>query len=124
MTLDQRKQLVQAVSSGLDIAAACAQLGISLKEVKKSGKLLSKQLDEAYLTGTARLRGRLLKSALTDDNSKVIQDILEQRDLIVAAQPVEKIIRVIINPPCPQCGHIQPPPTPGLNKPKSNGAGE
>ena len=79
MTPSQRKQLLEYVSSGLDVEAGAAQLGLSMSAVRKVGAKLARQLDEAYATGSARLRGRLLKAALTDNDLKVIQSLLEQR---------------------------------------------
>ena len=78
MTPSQRKALLAHVSSGLDVEAGAAQLGLSMSAVRKAGAKLAQQLDEAYATGSARLRGRLLKAALTENDLKVIQSLLEQ----------------------------------------------
>jgi len=114
MTRDQRKQLLEYVSSGLDVEAAAVQIGLSMREVRKAGVKYAQQLDEAYGTGSARLRGRLLKAALTTDDLKVIQNLLEQRAITEADKPLERIERIIINPPCWKCHAVQPLPSAGL----------
>ena len=117
MTRDQRKALKDSVSAGLDIAAAAAQLNLSMSEVRKSGKRFAKELDEAYVTGTSRLRGRLLKAALTSDDAKAISALLEQRAISAAADTgITRIERVILpgHGRCLNCG--KPPgqkPAPG-----------
>ena len=107
MTPSQRKQLLEYVSSGLDVEAGAAQLGLSMSAVRKVGAKLARQLDEAYATGSARLRGRLLKAALTDNDLKVIQSLLEQRAISSAeGKGVRQIERHVIDQMhCPNCQH-------------------
>ena len=127
MTPSQRKQLLEHVASGLDVEAGAAQLGLSMSAVRKAGATLAKQLDEAYATGSARLRGRLLKAALTENDLKVIQSLLEQRALSSADKPLEIIERIIINPPCWKCGAVQTLPSAGkppARKPTNGKAAE
>ncbi len=123
MTPSQRKQLLQFVSSGLDVEAGAAQIGLPMSAVRKAGAKLALQLEEAYATGSARLRGRLLKAALTENDLKVIQNLLEQRAISAADKPLESITRIIINPPCPKCGHIQPLSSVGLPPTRTAAAG-
>ena len=121
MTPSQRKALLAHVASGLDVEAGAAQLGLSMSAVRKAGAKLARQLDEAYATGSARLRGRLLKAALTENDLKVIQSLLEQRAISAAeGEGVRKIERIIINPPCWKCGAVRPLLTAGTTR-KPNG---
>ena len=124
MTPSQRKQLLESVSSGLDVEAAAAQIDLSMSDVRKAGPKLAKRLEEAYVTGSARLRGRLLKAALTENDLKVIQQLLEQRALVAAAQPLQRIVREIIDVPhpCVKCGHVSPPPLPASGVKPGNGS--
>ena len=123
MTPSQRKQLLEYVSSGLDVEAGAAQIGLSMREVRKAGMKYAQALDEAYATGSARLRGRLLKAALTENDLKVIQNLLDQRAITESGKPLEKISRVVINPKCPECGYTPPPPLPAsAGKPRNGSA--
>ena len=122
MTPSQRKALLAYVSSGLDVEAAGAQLGLSMSAVRKVGAKLARQLDEAYATGSARLRGRLLKAALTENDLKVIQSLLEQRAISASeGEGVLKIERILVNPPCWKCHAVQPLSTVGKPRKPTNG---
>ena len=123
MTRDQRKALKELVSAGLDVEAAAAQLNLSMSEVRKSGKQFAKQLAEAYATGSARLRGRLLKAALSENDAKAISALLEQRAISAAADTgINRIERVILpgGGRCLNCGK-PPGQKPAPSNGKSNG---
>ena len=126
MTHDQRKALLELVSLGLDIEAGAAQLGLPMHAVHKSGKAFAKQLDAAFAVGSARLRARVLETALEDGDGKAISAVLDARELSAARDTsVRRIEPVIIDSPCQKCGHVYRPKVPVRGTPgkRTNGAG-
>ena len=124
MTPTLKKKLLARINAGLDPDSACAELGIPVSDITNASKRFSEQLDEASRAGSARLRGRLFKNALRDDDTKYLQDLLDRRAHATANEPITKIERVIIDVPhpCTKCGHIPPPPLPTSGVTPSNGS--
>ncbi len=126
MTPTLKKKLLARINAGMDSDSACAELGIPVSDLHNASKRFADQIAEAERAGGARLRGRLFKNALSENDTKFLQDLLDRRAQAVANEPITKIERVIINPPCWKCGAVQPLPSTGLPRKKpgkpTNGA--
>ncbi len=118
MTPTQKKKLLTQIEAGMDSDSACAVLGISASEITNASKRFAAQIDEAVRSGSARLRGRLFKNALRDDDTKYLQDLLDRRANAGANQAITRIERVVIDMThCPRCKH-QLVKMPGAAPPK------
>ena len=105
MTPTQKKKLIAQIEAGMDSDSACAVLGISASEITNASKRFAAQIDEAVRSGSARLRGRLFKNALRDDDTKYLQDLLDRRAQ-AGAETITRIERHIIDVThCPRCKH-------------------
>ena len=96
MTPATKKKLLARINAGMDGDSACAELGIPVSELTSASKRFTAQIDEATRAGSARLRGRLFKSALSENDTKFLQDLLDRRAFAGANQTITKIERVII----------------------------
>ncbi len=64
-----REELLTKLRNGHDLEAAAAALGISEKQIDAAGAKLAAEIGEAYKICTARLRARIMESALSGDNA-------------------------------------------------------
>jgi hypothetical protein len=103
-----REELLTKLRNGHDLEVAAAALGIDEKQIDAAGVKLAAEIGEAYKIGTARLRARIMESALSGDNAAVLMKLLEQREAAQAAgeagAQITEIRHVIIEPVCPHCG--------------------
>jgi len=109
MTPTLKRKLLARINAGMDTDSAAAELGIPVSEITNCTKAFTAKLDEAVRAGSARLRGRLFKNALRDDDAKFLQEILDRRSHAAANQPVTAIHRLVIDSPCQVCGHTYKP---------------
>ncbi len=117
MTPTLKKKLLARINAGMDADSACAELRISASEITNASKRLSAQIDEAIRAGSARLRGRLFKNALRDDDTKYLQDLLDRRAQAGANQAITRIERVVIDGGY-RCAHCGKPPGAAPKPPK------
>ncbi|MDH3673792.1 MAG: hypothetical protein OES46_21970 [Gammaproteobacteria bacterium] len=108
LSKSQRGELLKLLCNGHDVESACSVLKIGQKEIAAGGAKLVAEIGEAYKIGTARLRARIMESALSGDNAAVLMKLLEQREAAEATgeagAQITEIRHVIIEPLCPHCG--------------------
>ncbi len=109
MTPTLKKKLLARINAGMDSDSACAVLGIPASEITNASKRFAAQIDSAVRAGSARLRGRLFKNALRDDDTKYLQDLLDRRAQAGANQAITRIERVVIDGGY-RCAHCGKPP--------------
>ena len=119
MDKGQKEALVRHVRAGHDTEAACAMLGIPMVEIRRGGKKLQNELSDAFATGSARLRSRLLEGVLGGDGDlRMLANVLEHREATQTASAAKNgvdAIRIqIVDARCPHCGR-QPYPTDTAN---------
>lgn len=117
MTPTQKKKLLTQIEAGMDSDSACAVLGIPASEITNASKRFAAQIDSAVRAGSARLRGRLFKNALRDDDTKYLQDLLDRRAQAGANQAITRIERVVIDGGY-RCAHCGKPPGAAPTPPK------
>ena len=118
MTPTLKKKLLARINAGMDGDSACAELGIPVSELASASKRFSDQIAVAERAGSARLRGRLFKNALSENDTKFLQDLLDRRANASANEPITRIERVIIDMShCPKCKHQLVEPTGGQSRP-------
>ncbi len=119
-----REELLAKLCVGHDLQAAMANLSLTQRQIDSGGAKLAAEIGEAYKIGTARLRARIMESALSGDNAAVLMKLLEQREAAQAAgeagAQITEIRHVIIdetpqekrerfaharNAKCVHCGH-------------------
>ncbi len=119
-----REELLAKLCVGHDLQAAMANLSLTQRQIDSAGAKLAAEIGEAYKIGTARLRARIMESALSGDNAAVLMKLLEQREAAQAAgeagAQITEIRHVIIdetpqekrerfaharNAKCVHCGH-------------------
>jgi hypothetical protein len=76
---ETKTKLLGLVKAGHDLESACAALNLSPGTIRKDKKLAG-EIAEAFLVGTARLRARLFQSALDNNDTKILGQMLEQRE--------------------------------------------
>jgi hypothetical protein len=74
-----KAKLLAKVRSGLDVEAACSELGLSPKQVQQDETLML-EINDAYRIATAKLRARLMDVALKSDDARILAQLLEKRD--------------------------------------------
>ena len=105
MTPTLKKKLLARINAGMDGDSACAELSIPVSELTNASKRFAAQLGEATRAGSARLRGRLFKNALSEGDTKFLQDLLDRRANASANEPITEIVRTIISAVCEKCHH-------------------
>ena len=102
MDKGQKEALVRHVRAGHDTEAACAMLGIPMVEIRRGGKKLQNELSDAFATGSARLRSRLLEGVLGGDGDlRMLANVLEHREATQTASAAKKYGSQSSNPkPC------------------------
>jgi hypothetical protein len=105
MTPTLKKKLLERINAGMDSDSAAAELQIPVSELHKASKRFAAQIDEATRAGSARLRGRLFKNALSENDSRYLESMLEKRMEAAAAEPITAIVRTVISAVCEKCGH-------------------
>ncbi len=80
-----REELLAKLCVGHDLQAAMASLSLTQRQIDSGGAKLAAEISEAYKIGTARLRARIMESALSGDNAAVLMKLLEQREAAQAA---------------------------------------
>ena len=121
MTPTLKKKLLARINAGMDGDSACAELRIPVSELANASKRFSDQIAVAERAGSARLRGRLFKNALSENDTKFLQDLLDKRANAGADQTITRIERVIIDGGnrCRHCG--KPPATDPKPRKQTNG---
>lgn len=74
-----RDKLLGKIRGGHDLESACAALNLSPKTVRADEKLAG-EIAEAFRTGTAKLRARVLQGALDNNDLRVLSQLLERRE--------------------------------------------
>lgn len=85
----QRNDLLARIADGHDVETACAALGISEDQIVAAGDELKAEISGAFKTGTARLRSRLLETALDKQDVGALARLLDKREAIEKAQVAE-----------------------------------
>jgi len=109
MTPATKRKLLARIGAGMDGDSACAELGIPVSEIANASPRFAALIDEAVRAGSARLRGRLFKNALRDDDTKYLQDLLDKRAQ-VGAETITEIRRIVFFSNCEVCGAAQSKP--------------
>jgi len=113
---DDRENLLTKLRDGHDLESAGAALGLSEGEIGIAKDKYGTEMATAFKTGTARLRARIMDTALSDDNAAILLKLLEQREKqIDNADPITVIERVILEGCCIHCGK-----SPGIKNPICN----
>ena len=117
MTPAEKRKLIAQIEAGMDSDSACAVLGIPASEITNASKRFAAQISEAERAGSARLRGRLFKNALSANDTKFLQDLLDRRAQAGANQAITRIERVVIDGGY-RCAHCGKPPGAAPKPPK------
>ena len=105
LSRDDRESLLTKLKDGHDVESAGAGLGLSEAQIELAQDKYGDKIASAFRTGTARLRARIMDTALSDDNSSVLLKLLEQRETQTSKTvPITLIERVIIDGTCQHCG--------------------
>ncbi len=86
---EKRAELLARIADGHDVETACAALGITEEQIAEGGDNLKAEISGAFKTGTARLRSRLLETALDKQDVSALARLLDKREAIEKAQVVE-----------------------------------
>ncbi len=86
---EKRAELLARIADGHDVETACAALGISEDQIVAAGDELKAEISGAFKTGTARLRSRLLETALDKQDVSALARLLDKREAIEKAQVAE-----------------------------------
>jgi hypothetical protein len=114
LTKEQRDSLLTMLRSGHDLEAAAGALGLTEAQIELARDKYGTEIAIAFKTGTAKLRTRIMESALSGDNAAVLMRLLEQREQAQAAgSEVTQVTHRIVAPRCEHCGN----PTTTLNVP-------
>jgi hypothetical protein len=76
---ETRAKLLGLVKAGHDIDSGCAALNLSPKSIRADEKLMA-EVAEAFRIGTAKLRARLSQSALDNNDTEILGQMLEARE--------------------------------------------
>ncbi len=79
LTDDQRHELLGLLRDGHDVESGCATLGIGADAIAGNDGLKD-EIAAAFKTGTAKLRGQILQSALSQQNTAAMLKMLEARE--------------------------------------------
>jgi hypothetical protein len=88
-----KAKLLGLVRAGHDIESACASLNLSPSVVRKDEKLMI-EVGEAFKIGTAKLRARLFQSALDNNDTRILGQMLERREAEQAAMAASETKRM------------------------------
>jgi len=107
LSKDDRESLLTKLKDGHDVESAGAGLGLSEAQIGLAQDKYGDEIASAFKTGTARLRARIMDTALSDDNASILLKLLEQREKqSEQANPITVIERVIIAGNCIHCGGL------------------
>ncbi len=107
LSKDDRESLLTKLKDGHDVESAGAGLGLSEAQIGLAQDKYGDEIASAFKTGTAKLRARIMETALSDDNSSVLLKLLEQREVQTRnADPITLVERVIIFGACKNCGSL------------------
>ena len=104
---EQLDALLSKLRSGHDLEAAASALGLSGEQLSVIRAEHVAEIKSAFLTGSGRLRSKIMDAALADDNAGVLLKLLEYRDLqFQEKESIGIIERIIIDAPaeCQYCG--------------------
>lgn len=104
----EKESLLTKLKDGHDVGSAGAVLGLTEGQIGLAqGKFVS-EIDAAFKTGTARLRARIMDTALTVDDSATLLKLLEKREKQASqADPITLVERVIVQmQSCPHCDNL------------------
>ena len=110
LTKALRTALLDKLRNGHDIDSSCLALGITEAQLEAGGAALAKETAKAYRTGTSRLKARLLELSLSNQDANVLSKLVDKRELAdtSGSDTITVIERIVVNPPCPACGAVQP----------------
>jgi len=105
---DDRKNLLAKLRDGHDLESAGAALGLSEGEIGIAKDKYGPEIAAAFKVGTARLRARIMDSALSNDNSAILLKLLELRGKEAeSTDPITLVERIIIPmTACPRCDQL------------------
>ena len=104
---NDRERLLAKLQEGHDVESAGAALGLSDDQIRLARDKYGAEIATSFKTGTAKLRARIMETALSDDNSSVLLKLLEQREVQTRdADPITRVERVIIYGSCKNCGSL------------------
>jgi hypothetical protein len=78
LTREDKAKLLAKVRAGHDLESACAELDVQPQVVRKDAALMD-EVNEAFCTGTARLRARIFDGALKNGDLRILSLMLEER---------------------------------------------
>ena len=118
MTASDRAKWLRLISEGHSpqLAALALKLPASVADEQK----FQPAIKQAQSLATERLRQRVLALALGKEDLSALTKELERRELVADGEGITRVERIIINPPCPKCGTVQPLPSSGTIR-KTNG---
>ena len=123
ITKVQCEKLLSLLRKGHDLEAACVSLKLTDAQVEGARDKYAAEIATAFKVGTAKLRARIMESALSSDNATILFRLLEAREASQAADenPITEIRRIVVAGRCEHCGH-QPVsrPEPGLRAPSQH----
>lgn len=102
------ESLLTKLRDGHDVESAGAALGLSEGEIRIAKGKHGTEMATAFKTGTARLRARIMDTALTDDDSATLLKLLEKREKQASqADPITLVERIIVQmQSCPHCDNL------------------
>lgn len=107
LSKDNLNKLFSKLRAGHDLEAAGGDLGLSEAQIKIAREKYGDEIAIAFRTGTARLRSKIMDSALTGDNAIILMKLLEHREALFpeeASRGISIIERVILPGKCEHCG--------------------
>ncbi len=101
----KRDKLLSRLRAGHDLEAAAGDAGLSVEQIEFLQIKHDGEIAQAFRTGTARLRSKIMDSALASDDSAVLLKMLEHREAVQTVDnEITQIDRVITHAVCPHCG--------------------
>ena len=104
LSKNDRESLLMKLRDGHDVESAGAALGLSEGQIRVAKDKYGSEISAAFKTGTARIRARIMDTALSEDNAAILLKLLEQRERqIDIGDPITKVERVILVGTCIHC---------------------
>ena len=103
-----KESLLSKLQNGHDLESAGAALGLTEAQIEVAQGKYGNEIAAAFKTGTARLRARIMDTALTVDDSATLLKLLEKREKQASqADPITLVERVIVQmQSCPHCDNL------------------
>ena len=117
MTAKERADWMRLIEGGYDPKLALTSLSLPPKLADE--EKFQKAIQTAQATATARLRQKVLRLAITNEDLRSLEKELERREMIADSGGVQRLERLILSPTGGFCVHCHGPQ--GRASGKTNG---